>query len=57
MTSPVTSYIQFLNCVGFEALTAVVMESTIFWDIMSCTPLKVNLRFGGTYRLHYQGPK
>jgi hypothetical protein len=29
----------------------VVMESTIFWDITPCTPLKVNRRFGGTYRL------
>jgi hypothetical protein len=29
---------------GFEALTAVVMKSTIFWDIPSCRPLKVNRR-------------
>jgi hypothetical protein len=26
--------------------------STIFWDIRPCSPLKVNGRFGGTYRLH-----
>jgi hypothetical protein len=38
--------------VGFEVLTAVVMKSTIFWDITSCSPLKVNRRFGRTYRLH-----
>jgi hypothetical protein len=25
------------NFVGFEVLTAVVMKSTIFWDIMYCT--------------------
>jgi hypothetical protein len=31
----------FLN-VGFEGLTAVVMKSTIFWDITPCSPLKVN---------------
>jgi hypothetical protein len=31
------------------------MESTIFWDITTCSPLKVNRRFGGTYRLHLQG--
>jgi hypothetical protein len=37
--------------VGFEVLTAVVMKSTIFWDITPCCPLKVNRRFGGTYRL------
>jgi hypothetical protein len=30
------------NCVGFEILTAVVIESTIFWDITPCSPLKVN---------------
>jgi hypothetical protein len=28
--------------------------STIFWDIMPCSLLKVNRRFGGTYRLHLQ---
>jgi hypothetical protein len=40
---------------GFEVLTAVVTKSTIFWDITPCSPLKVNRRFGGTYRLHLQG--
>jgi hypothetical protein len=35
---------------GFEVLTAVVMKSTIFWDITPCSPLKVNQRFGGIYR-------
>jgi hypothetical protein len=40
--------------VGFEVLTPVVMKSTIFWDITPCSPLKVNRRFGWTYRLHYQ---
>jgi hypothetical protein len=30
------------------------MNSTIFWDIMPRSPLKVNRRFGGTYRLHLQ---
>jgi hypothetical protein len=28
--------------VGFEVLTAVVMKSTTFWDIMPCRPLSVN---------------
>jgi hypothetical protein len=32
--------------VGFEVLTVVVMKSTIFWDIMPRSPLKVNWRFG-----------
>jgi hypothetical protein len=27
---------------GFEILTAVVMKSTIFWDITPCSPLKVS---------------
>jgi hypothetical protein len=41
--------------VGFEVLTVVIMKSTIFWVITPCSPLKVNPRFGGTYRLHLQG--
>jgi hypothetical protein len=40
--------------VGFEVLTAVVIKSTIFWDITPCSPLGVNRRFGGTSRLHLQ---
>jgi hypothetical protein len=39
----------------FWVLTAVIMKSTIFWDITLCSPLKVNRRFGGIYRLHLQG--
>jgi hypothetical protein len=31
------------------------MKSYLFWDITPCSPLKVNRRFGGTYRLHLQG--
>jgi hypothetical protein len=31
------------------------MKSIIFWDVMSCTLLSCNRRFGGTYRLHLQG--
>jgi hypothetical protein len=33
------------------------MNSTIFWDITPFSPLKVNGRFGGTYRLHLQGSR
>jgi hypothetical protein len=33
----------------------VVIKSTIFWDRTPCSPLKVNRRFGGTYRLYLQG--
>jgi hypothetical protein len=35
--------------VGFVVLTTVV------WYITLCSPLKVNRRFGGTYRLHLHG--
>jgi hypothetical protein len=28
--------------IGFEALTAVVMKSSIFWDITPCSQFKVN---------------
>jgi hypothetical protein len=41
--------------VEFEVLTAVVMKSTVFWDITLCSRLKVNRRFGETYRHHRQG--
>jgi hypothetical protein len=42
-----------IKLVGYEVLTAVVMKSrpTIFWGTKPCSPLKVNRRFGGTYRL------
>jgi hypothetical protein len=46
---PLNSYI-----VGFQVFTAVVMKSIIFWDITRCSPLSLNRRFGGTYRLHLQ---
>jgi hypothetical protein len=41
--------------VGFEVLTVVVMKSSVFWDITTCSPLKVNQRFGETCCLHLQG--
>jgi hypothetical protein len=31
------------------------LKSIIFWDITPCSPLKVNRRFRGMYRLHLQG--
>jgi phosphatidylserine synthase len=40
--------------VGFEAPAAVVMNSSVFWDITPCSPLKVNRRFVGTCRLYLQ---
>jgi hypothetical protein len=41
--------------VGFEVFTAVVMKSINFWDMTSRSPLGVNRRFRGTYRLHLHG--
>jgi hypothetical protein len=50
MTSYKSSELKFKICVGFEVLTAVVMKSSIVWDVTQFSPLKVNRRFGGTYR-------
>jgi hypothetical protein len=36
-----------MEFVGLEVLTPVVIKSSIFWDIMPSSPLKVNRRFGG----------
>jgi hypothetical protein len=33
-----------------EVLTAVVMKSSLFWDITPCSPLKVNRHFRRTRR-------
>jgi hypothetical protein len=46
-----------LSQIGLEVLTPVVMKSSIFLDITSCSPLKVNQCFGGTYCLHLRGRK
>jgi hypothetical protein len=37
---------------GFVILIAVVIKSTVFWDITPYSPLKVNRTFGGKCRLH-----
>jgi hypothetical protein len=50
-----TDLTNILRNVGFDVLTAVVMKSSIFWDITPCNPLRINRRFGGTCRLHIQG--
>jgi hypothetical protein len=38
-----------------KVLKEVVIKSTVFLDITSCSPLKVCRRFGGAHRLHLQG--
>jgi hypothetical protein len=40
--------------VRFEILTAVVVKSSVFWDVTLCSSLKVNRRFGVTYYHHIQ---
>jgi hypothetical protein len=35
--------------------TSLLLKSINFWDITPCSPLSVNRRFGGTFRLHIQG--
>jgi hypothetical protein len=44
-----------MNYVGCEVLIAVVMKSSMFWDITPCSLFKVNRRFGGTSCLHLHG--
>jgi hypothetical protein len=44
-----------VTVVGFEVLTAMAKKSSISWDIMPCSPLKANRRFGRKCRLHLHG--
>jgi hypothetical protein len=53
---------QTMMVVGFsivicEFLIEVVMKRSLFQDITLCSPLKINLRFGGTCHFHFQGPR
>jgi hypothetical protein len=68
LSQPTTSHPIPLRCTsililssrGLSALrpkywcTIYLLKSTVFWDITPCSPLKVNRRFGRTYRLHLQ---
>jgi hypothetical protein len=40
--------------VRFDILTAVVMKSSIVWDIMPCSLVTDNRRLGGIHRFHHQ---
>jgi hypothetical protein len=40
------------NPIGFEVLITVIMKSSIFWDITSCSLSKVNQWLSGTCYLH-----
>jgi hypothetical protein len=46
-----------INTFVIGNLTAVVMNSSILCSITQCSLLKVNQRFEGTFRLHFQGRK
>jgi hypothetical protein len=43
------------TCHHISEDTTLLKKSTIIWDIMLCGPMRVNRRFGGTYRLLLQG--
>jgi hypothetical protein len=47
--------INVVSAAEIADLNKLRMESTIFWDITPCSPLKVNRHFGGAYRLQLQG--
>jgi hypothetical protein len=53
---PHCNFMSILLTVGFEVLTAVVMNVAIFWDIALCSPY-VYQRLGGTYHLQLQDRK
>jgi hypothetical protein len=42
---------------GSYNLDCACNKNPVFWDITSCSPLKVTKRFGGTLRLYLQGGK
>jgi hypothetical protein len=50
----VVSYILRVKTVIISG-TNTSMKIIIFWDIMQCSPLKVNRRYGVIYLLHLQG--
>jgi hypothetical protein len=39
---------------GFQASAAMLMRSTLFWDITQCQLVKLYRRFGATHRSHLQ---
>jgi hypothetical protein len=50
-----TTLTQHLEAVGFEVLTPVVMNNSVFWDVTPCSPLKDNRLFGRPCHPHLQG--
>jgi hypothetical protein len=51
-----TDYPCKCSSLGFSS-NSLQKNNTVFWGISACTPLKVNIRFGGEWDLHLQGRK
>jgi hypothetical protein len=47
----IISKVALYGRVRFEAIMAIVMKGTVFWDIMPCSPLEGCLHFRGTCQL------
>jgi hypothetical protein len=41
--------------ISFEVLTAVVVQTSFFWDMTPGSPLEGNQHYEGTFHLHLQG--
>jgi hypothetical protein len=51
------SYMVISVFVGLEVLTAVIMKSSVFWDITPYTQIEVHGRFGRKFRLKSSASK
>jgi predicted membrane channel-forming protein YqfA (hemolysin III family) len=49
--------IRYSIFVAFEVPTAVIMKSSIFWNVMPHITVKIKRCFRATYHLHLQGQK
>jgi hypothetical protein len=53
--------LQFLILSGVRSVTykekSKLVKNTMLWDITQCSPLIVNVRFGGKYHLHFWGQR
>jgi len=44
-----------LSVVRFQVLTSANVKMAVFWDVASCSLIKIHRRFRGEYCLHNQG--
>jgi hypothetical protein len=54
LTEILDTSLDICGCVGFEVLTSVGVNSSVFSDITICSSLKVNRRFGRRFRLLFR---